>query len=59
MMQVVPRWKVTVFFADRGDLVFWLSDGHLGNVLRLVSGMQFSENGLDQPQAVTVQRDDA
>ena len=53
-MQIVPKWKVTVKFQARADIVLWLYDYNIGNVLRIVAGMQFTENGLDQPTQITV-----
>lgn len=53
MMQVVPKWKVTVTFSDR-NLVFWVSDSSISNVMRKIADMQFTENGLEQPVQITI-----
>lgn len=53
MMQVVPKWKVTVLFTDR-SVVLWIHDPFIGNVLRKLADLQFTENGLDQPIEIIV-----
>jgi hypothetical protein len=54
MLQVVPKWKVTVKFPDR-EVEVWMYEQHLSNVLRTVASMQFSENGLEHPIAMGFQ----
>ena len=55
MQQGIDKWKVRVILRDDvPDLVFWVYDNHLANVLRAVATMQFSENGLEQPQSICV-----
>lgn len=53
MMHVLPRWKVTVTFADR-SVVFWIHDNFLSNVLRKVADLQFSETGLDSELGIGI-----
>lgn len=54
MIQVMPKWKVTVGFDIRPAMVFFVSDAHIENVLRMVSSMQFAESGLAFESAVRV-----
>lgn len=57
MMQVIPKWKVTVTFgAGTGsrEFVLWVSDGHIANVLRTVANLQFTATGLEQPTGIYV-----
>lgn len=54
MMQVIPRWRVIVSFKVRDSVVFWVNDNFIANVLRIVSGLQFCEGGLDQPTSIVV-----
>ena len=53
MLQVVPKWKVTVKFKGH-DAVVWINETHIENVLRQVASMQFTENGLERATAVIV-----
>lgn len=53
MVQTVPKWKVTVRFPDR-QMALWIYDISISNVLRKVSEMQFSDNGLEQPTEVVI-----
>ena len=53
-MQAVPKWKVTVVLTADRQVVLWIHDNHLSNVLRQVSNMQFTENGLTQPLEIIV-----
>jgi hypothetical protein len=41
MMQVVPKWKVTVSITNGSPLAFYVSEAHLANVLRTVSTIEF------------------
>lgn len=52
MMQVIPKWKVTVQLAGR-DTVFWISDAFLSNVLRMLAAITFGE----ELGRVTVERE--
>ena len=54
MMVVIPKWRVTVTFTGKPSQVFWISDPHIGNVLRQVAMMDFSENGLEQPSQIVI-----
>lgn len=54
MLQVLPRWKVVVKMADGSERVFWVNDNFMANVLRKVADIQFTENGLSQPTAISV-----
>lgn len=53
MMQVVPKWKVTVKFLDR-EVVVFVHETHIENVLRVVAGLTFSTNPLESPSAIIV-----
>jgi len=62
MIQVVRKWKVTVTFrvlnagdVQTRDVVVWMHDNFSSNVLRTLAGLQFTESGLDEPIAITVQ----
>lgn len=54
MIQTVPKWKVTVSFSSRDDVVLWIYDSHLSNAMRTVAAMQFTEDGLEQPTSIHV-----
>lgn len=53
MMQVLPKWKVTVTFPGH-DVVLWIHDNFISNVLRTVSTLQFNDTGLEQPTHVAI-----
>ena len=55
MMQMVQRWKVIARFSGRPDIIIWIDNNFLSNVMRTVAEMQFSENGLEQPTAITIE----
>ncbi len=55
MIQVIPQWKIAFEFSDR-TVTFWLHNNHVGNVLRTVSDLQLSENGLETPLAIHISR---
>lgn len=55
MMQVIPKWKVTVTFQTGSAVVVFVSERHVGNVLRTVSSMDFSDNALEQPMRICVE----
>lgn len=54
MMQIIKRWKVQIVFANR-VVEFWVHDNFLSNVLRKITDMQFSDNGLEQPTKVVIE----
>jgi hypothetical protein len=55
MMQTVQKWKVLVHFSlNENDLVFWVNENHMSNVLRKIADMQFTENGLEQPVQISI-----
>jgi hypothetical protein len=54
MMQLIPKWKVTVLLAGVSH-VFWVSDRCASNVLRKVADMDFSDSGLEQPALVKIE----
>lgn len=55
MMQVVPKWKVSVFFVGTAaDVAFWVFANSIGDVLRQVASMSFTENGLEQPTSIQI-----
>ena len=54
MLQLIPKWKVTVVLPEGSERVFWIHDHFIVNVLRKVADMQFTENGLSQPNSITV-----
>ena len=54
MMQVLKKWKVSVFFKEGTSQVFWINDNFMSNVLRKVADMDFSENGLVQPLQIVI-----
>jgi hypothetical protein len=57
MMQLIPRWQITVTHSDQDlrPIQFWINETHLGNVLRQVATMQFTESGLVQPTKITIE----
>ncbi len=55
MMQTVPKWKIQILFASR-EVVVWISDSHIENVLRQVASMQFTEDGTERAQSVIVSK---
>jgi len=54
MLQVVPKWKITVQFVDRAVVVF-ISEHHVENVLRQVAAIQWSESALDTPREIHIE----
>lgn len=54
MMQVVPKWQVTVTKSDGSLTLFWMHDNFLANVVRKVADMQF-ENGIAQPKRIVIE----
>lgn len=56
MMQVLPKWKVTVTFATGREAVVWIHDNFMANVLRSVATLEFSDNGLEQPTYIGISR---
>lgn len=55
MLQVIPKWKVTIKFSDR-VVEFWMYDNHASNVASRAAAIQFTENGLDEPVEIIVAR---
>jgi len=55
MMHVIARWKVTVSIQARDPIVLWINDDHPSNVLRQVSAIQFSENGLERVTGIRIE----
>ena len=53
MIQTIPLWKVTVTLPSR-EVVLWIHDMHISNVLRQVAAIQFTENGLEQPTKIVI-----
>lgn len=53
MLETVTRWRVLVRQAN-GEMVFLVHDRFLANVLRQLAVMQFSDNGLEQPQEIVI-----
>lgn len=57
MIHTVEEWKVTVrLFDDGRPVVLFISDDHLGNVLRTLSTMRFDDRGPEQPGAIEISR---
>lgn len=54
MMQVVQQWKVVLDYPNRAPVEFWISDNFAVSVLRKISDLQFTANGLEQPVRITV-----
>lgn len=55
MFHVLSKWRVTVSFKGlREPATFWVSDNHLGNVLRKVADLSFSATGLEEPQEIRI-----
>ena len=46
MFQVVPKWQIDLVLSDGARLSIWISDNHVANVLRQVSTISFSKDGL-------------
>ncbi len=56
MMSITQKWRVTVGFQSR-EMVLFVNDNHLSNVLMSLAKLQFSENGIeDQPTRMTIAR---
>lgn len=56
MIRVIPKWRVTVklYSHDKEDVVFWISDDHMANVLRTVASMDFTMNALEHPKSIVI-----
>ncbi len=54
MMQVIPQWKIVLDYPNRASVEFWMSETFVSAVLRIISELQFTENGLEQPTRITV-----
>lgn len=52
MMQIVPRWKVTIRFPDR-EVVIYVNDNFIANVLRTVASLDFTGT-MEQPTSITI-----
>lgn len=52
MMQIVPRYRVDVKQSNTTH-VFYVN-GHIHEVYKTLSGMQFSPSGLEEPDSVTI-----
>lgn len=55
MMKLITKWRVVVIFDSR-EVVLWIHDISHCNVLRSVASLQFSENGLEQPKRIVIER---
>lgn len=51
----IAKWKVCATFNSR-EVVLYVNENHLSNVLRTIAGIQFSETGLEQPDGISVTR---
>ena len=54
MLQVIPKWKVTVTVAGVAQ-VLWVYANSVSDVMRKLADIQFTENGLTQPTSVHIQ----
>jgi 3-deoxy-D-manno-octulosonic-acid transferase len=60
MLQIVPRWAVTARLAARPaardgiETKIWIDAMSMGEVLKALSAIQWSENGLEQPEVLTI-----
>jgi hypothetical protein len=54
MMLIIPKWTVTIRYADRHPIVFGMSDNFSANVLRKVADLDFAAHGLEQPLEIVV-----
>lgn len=43
MLQIIPRWRVVVKLSDKTEVKFWVSESLLGNVLRKVADLHFTD----------------
>lgn len=54
MIQVIPRWKVSVTRADGSSLTFWVHDVSMMAVCRKIADMQFTESALEHPASIVI-----
>jgi hypothetical protein len=52
MMQVLPKWMVTVSMQSGQHVIFYISDNFLSNVLRAVSAIEF----VGEPEEIRIRR---
>ncbi len=58
MIQTVPKWRIEAVLSNGRRTQIWLSDQHIGNVLRTVSSMSFDANPLVMVDQITVTSED-
>lgn len=54
MMQIVPKWKVTVYFPELDEETIWIYASSISDVLRKLADIQFRENGLTLPMQMII-----
>ncbi len=54
MMQILPRWIVTIRYADRALITFSISEHSSANVLRKVADLDFASGATEQPEMITI-----
>jgi hypothetical protein len=55
MLQVVPRWQITVTLSSGVNRQVWIADTFIENVLRKVADMSFDINPLVRVERVTIE----
>jgi hypothetical protein len=55
MMQIVPKWKITIVRPSAGSLAFFISDRFLSIVLRKLADIEFE----DEPVSMSIVRVDS
>jgi len=46
MLQVIPKWKITVYFTEQDALTFYLHDQHFANILKKFAEIDFDRRPL-------------
>ena len=57
MLQVVPRWNVSVRLASGICVDMMMADNHIENVLRTVASITWSKTPLDVAIAISVTKE--
>lgn len=56
MFQVVPKWRVS-WTNSIGSCIIYISDNHMGNVLRKVADISFSPSGIEnEPTEIKIEK---
>lgn len=53
MIQVLNKWKIVIHFEHKNDLMFYIHDNHIQNVLRKLADISY--DGINQEIGIDIE----